>query len=364
MIGSILVVGGYGVVGSRIAADLATNYPGRVVVAGRHLDRAEAAAAAIGNGVQGRRIDVGVPDEIATALRGVSVAVNCIDQPQRGLMWAAIDRGLAYTDITPHLTSLGRGEAYERVIAAAKATGACVLLGAGLVPGISSVMVRALADELGGAESIETALMLSADDLTGPGSFDYLLQELTMGFDLYVDGADRPARPFTSPREVAYPPPMGLRQAYVFPFSDQVLYPRTMGARTVITRLSIDPPRIGRLLSVLIGVGATRALSRPRVRAALSRLRQRGRPAEPVAPYALRVDVRFGERTLTATLAGRGQANATASGTAALVRSLVDGDVTQPGAWMPEQVIDPERFFSRLADRGLQVASNVVGPLS
>lgn len=125
-------------------------------------------------------------------------------RPERGLLWAAIERGLAYTDITPHLTSLGRGGGYERVDAAARANGARILLGAGLVPGISSVIARTLADDLGGADRIETALLLSADDLSGPGSFDYLLQELTMGFDVHVDGTDRPAR---TPGRASWPTP-------------------------------------------------------------------------------------------------------------------------------------------------------------
>jgi len=54
------------------------------------------------------------------------------------------------------------------------------VLGTGLVPGISSVMVRALADALGGAERIDTALLLGARDASGPASLDYLLQELAM----------------------------------------------------------------------------------------------------------------------------------------------------------------------------------------
>lgn len=351
---SILIVGGYGVVGSRIAADLAADFPDRLLLAGRHLDRAESTAAAIGHGARGRQVDVTAASSIAAALDGVSVVVNCIDQPERGLLWAAIERGLAYTDITPHLTSLGRGAGYERVDAAARAAGARILLGAGLVPGISSVIVRTLANELGGADRIETALLLGADDLSGPGSFDYLLQELTMGFDVHVDGSDRPSRPYTAPRVVTYPAPVGPRRAYLFPFSDQVLYPRTMGARTVITRLSVDPPRMSRLLSLLVRTGAARLTARPPLRAALARLRRTAPDA--VARYALRIDVEHAGRAATATLTGYGQAHATATGTAALVRSLAGGEVIQPGAWMPEQVIEPEPFLDRLASAGLRVA--------
>ncbi|HEX9588487.1 MAG TPA: saccharopine dehydrogenase NADP-binding domain-containing protein, partial [Bradyrhizobium sp.] len=167
----ILIVGGYGVVGRRIASELGPDYPGRVVVAGRSRARADEAATAIGHGVLGRSIDIAVPSSIAASLDGVAVVISCIDQPGRTLLWAAVERGLRYTDITPHLTELGRGAEYERIDTAARASGARLVLGTGIVPGISNVMVRALADALGGADEIETALLLNAADVSGPASF-------------------------------------------------------------------------------------------------------------------------------------------------------------------------------------------------
>src|SRR4029434_5774069 len=103
----ILIAGGYGVVGRRIAADLAPDYP--VIVAGRHLVQAKAMAAAIGHGVRSRLIDVTVEASIGAALEDVATVVSCIDQPRRTLLHAAIERGLQYTAVTPHLTELGRG---------------------------------------------------------------------------------------------------------------------------------------------------------------------------------------------------------------------------------------------------------------
>jgi len=113
---------------------------------------------------------------------------------------------LRYTDIKPHLTELGRGAGYEKIEAAARLSGARLVLGTGIVPGISNVMVRALANALGGADEIETALLLSAADVSGPASFDYFLQELTMPFNIHLGGEDRPARAFSDPRLVEYPP--------------------------------------------------------------------------------------------------------------------------------------------------------------
>lgn len=184
----ILIVGGYGVVGRRIAAELGPDYPNRVVVAGRSRARADEAATAIGHGVRGRSIDITVPSSVAAALDGVAVVISCIDQPGRTLLWAAVERGLRYTDITPHLTELGRGAEYERIDTAARASGARLVLGTGIVPGISNVIVRALADALGGADEIETALLLNATDVSGPASFDYFLRELAMSFDIHLGG--------------------------------------------------------------------------------------------------------------------------------------------------------------------------------
>jgi len=79
----ILIAGGYGVVGQRIAAALASDYP--VIVAGRHLEQAKETAAAIGHGVRGRELDVTVEASIAAALQGVAAVMSCIDQPRRGL---------------------------------------------------------------------------------------------------------------------------------------------------------------------------------------------------------------------------------------------------------------------------------------
>jgi NAD(P)-dependent dehydrogenase (short-subunit alcohol dehydrogenase family) len=46
---------------------------------------------------------------------------------------------------------------------------------------------------------------------------------------------------------------------------------------------------------------------------------------------------------------------------AKIAATEIGREVDEPGAWMPEQVIDPERFFSRLATLGLHVDLVPVG---
>jgi hypothetical protein len=50
----ILITGGYGTVGRRVAADLAPDYAGRLVAAGRSAEKAGQLAAELGYGVRGK----------------------------------------------------------------------------------------------------------------------------------------------------------------------------------------------------------------------------------------------------------------------------------------------------------------------
>jgi hypothetical protein len=206
---------------------------------------------------------------------------------------------------------------------------------------------------LGGADEIETALGLDANDAKGPASLDYFVQELSMSFDIWLCGKDVPTRPFTAPKLVEFPPPIGAQLSYLFPFSDQVLYPRTMGVKTALTRLALLPTWLARLLALMVrtrasGLASTEAFRRFIVR------RQSRYPANNVCRFALRVDVRRGTRSRKATLVGIGQASAAAAGAAGVARSLINGEV-KPGAWMPEQILEPRPFFARLRAQGLNV---------
>jgi saccharopine dehydrogenase-like NADP-dependent oxidoreductase len=100
MTGDMLIEGGYGVVGRRIAALLAPDFPGRVVIAGRRLDRAQSTCSEIGFGARARRVDVDSRESVETGLGGVDVVVSSVDQREQYLVQACARRGLGYTDIT------------------------------------------------------------------------------------------------------------------------------------------------------------------------------------------------------------------------------------------------------------------------
>jgi saccharopine dehydrogenase-like NADP-dependent oxidoreductase len=326
-----LITGGYGTVGRRVAADLAPDYSGRVVVAGRSAEKAAQLAAKLEHGVRGRRVDVGDLGSVEAVLANVGLVMSCIDQPEPHLLRAAIARGLAYTDIAPHLMTRRPTEAMR---AEAVQTGARIVLGTALAPGISSLLARLGADRVGAVESIESNVLLSVGDTYGPASRVYLLEEIALPYAVRIEDRELPTRPFAASARVNFPPPLGERKSYMFPFSDQVFFPETLGARTALSRLALEPPWLGALLSALIRLRVTvmlrrRAGAEERVQRLSARLQRRYRGRDR---YGVIVEVQGARGRIRAGLVGRGQAMGTAIGAAAVVRALAEGEVMRdPG---------------------------------
>ncbi len=224
--GDILIVGGYGVVGRRIAALLAPRFPDRVLIAGRDETRSRELCRELGQGARPRRIDLNDALSIEAALDGVGTVMTCVAQREQHLLRAAIARGVGYTDIAPRLAFW---QGVREMTADARRTGARIILGAGLSPGISNMMAQTLARAAGRVDRVETAILLSLGDEYGPDSLHHVLEAVTQPFTVLERGHRHDAVPFSRGERIDFPPPLGPRTAYLFPWSDVVHYPDARG---------------------------------------------------------------------------------------------------------------------------------------
>jgi short subunit dehydrogenase-like uncharacterized protein len=350
----ILIAGGYGVIGGRIAKRLAALFPDRVIVAGRDRGKASAFAADVGNGLRARHIDV---DDLSTfdeSLSGVGVIVASVTQRNPTLLEAAVARGLAYTDTTPRL-AFWKG--VDGLATRARISGARVVLGAGLSPGFSNMMAARLAAPCARVDSVETSIFLGAGDRYGDDSLNHLIESLTQTFALETNGVVRETCAFNEYQRVAFPLPIGERKAYLFPWSDVVNYPQTLRCHTAQGYLALDPPALANAVAWLVRHGRSDwlRLAKKRkglvsiLRATASRLT---RPGIARDHYSLKVSVTSGECTTYMGLVGRGQADLTAASATQFVRELVDPSTIPVGVWYPEQVINADRFLRAMADEG------------
>jgi saccharopine dehydrogenase-like NADP-dependent oxidoreductase len=221
-----------------------------------------------------------------------------------------------------------------------------------------------MATLLGGSvDLIETAIALSLGDEYGRDSMAHVFESLARPFEVFQQGRHEVAVPFTQGAVVSFPKPVGLRRAYVFPWSDVANYPTTLGAQTSVGRFALLPPWLGYTANRLmrLGVGGllqSKSATASGSRRAIDGLKRRYAGRDE---FALVVRAERGGRSLAMWLGGRGQASITAFAAAEFARLLAEGAVQQPGIWLPEQAVEHERFFTSLGKAGWTVSDTPHG---
>jgi saccharopine dehydrogenase (NAD+, L-lysine forming) len=349
----ILIVGGYGHAGRLIVADMAPRYPDRVVVAGRNGNRARSCADSIGNGVRGMELDVTDEPAVDRALDGIGLVICCLDQRKPHLLRGAVERGLAYTDLSAELDFWITA---RRMHGDAVRTGARVLIGAGLVPGLAGVMAREAVTRTGAGGSVDVGVLLSVGDSFGPEALDWMLASAGRSFSIIENGRARRVRGMGDSRSMAFPFPFGVRTAHRFGIPDQVFYPETLGVHRAGSWLALEPGWIGSIASASVHAGLARALRGARVRRAITRvfaaLQERFSGSDA---YALTVEADGSRGTARLRLVHRNESHGTASSAAIMADALVADGSISPGVWLPEQVFEPGPFFAALETRGITV---------
>ncbi|HST41983.1 MAG TPA: hypothetical protein VLK58_20865 [Conexibacter sp.] len=342
----VLVVGGAGQVGSAIVAALAPLLPGRVVVAGRGLERARQAAAVVGHGVTALRLDVADP-ALAADPPPAAAVVMCIDDRPPGLVAAWLARGVRYVDVTATPARIAEIEALDGV---AREGGGSALLSVGVAPGLTNLLAASVADGFDAPPEIELLVQLGLGDVHGPAAVEWTL-----------DGLADPTA-LRDSRSFALPGRRRPLRAYRFPFPEQGILPRTLGVASASTWLALDPaPATGLfVLAARAGLGRLVARGRPRSRAAALRLLAAGgaAPGSDACVLAARArglrDGRPHERQ--ASLAGRREAELTGLVAAVATRALLHDD-PPAGVHHIEQVLKLDAVVASLRAAGAQLHS-------
>ena len=235
----ILLVGGYGVFGSRLARLLVRDGHD-LCIAGRDRGAAEALAREIG--ARASAFDRGAAmTTLMETLPGHDVVIDAAGpfhvqgaEPYR-LARAAIAAGVHYLDLSENAAFC---QGIAGLDGQAKAAGICVLSGLSSVPALSSAVVRALAGE-DAIHVIETAILPGNRSPRGLSVMHAILAQAGQEVPLWRAGRREYVTGWSAP--AAYMLPGGLRrQGWLIEVPDNRLFPAFFGARTVIFRAGLE----------------------------------------------------------------------------------------------------------------------------
>ncbi|MEM8642105.1 MAG: saccharopine dehydrogenase NADP-binding domain-containing protein [Cyanobacteria bacterium P01_G01_bin.54] len=250
---SILIVGGYGIVGRQLATLIRQSHPDlSLIIAGRNLAKAQILAEELGN-ASSLQLDVEQPNPLQGQKPNAIVAV--VNDPHNYLLMAAVQQGIPYLDVTRWTERLR--EAIAQL--ADQPLTAPVLFSSGWMGGIAAVITVAAAQTLQDIASIDISVLFSLQDKSGPNSVEYM-DRLATPFETLIDGQPQPVLPYTDPRRITFANGY-TTPVYRFDTPDQLTLPQTTGAKTVAARIAFDDMVSTQLLRFLTRSGIWKLIS-------------------------------------------------------------------------------------------------------
>ena len=342
----VLVVGGYGDVGGKICNLLADQFAGRVIAAGRNMDKGRRFSESTGGKVLAREIDI--YREVAEGtLSDVQLCIMALDLKDLTFVENCLSQGIGYIDVSATYEQIN---GIVQLHSLAEQNGATGIVSVGLAPGLSNLLAKYCTMQMDDTYTMEIGILLGLGEDHGEASIDWVLQNLQKDFTLKVNGKSEQVRSFQSPRGVDFPDHLGRYKAYAFNFSDQYVIAENLRIPEVRTRLAFESKFVTNLFYQLSRWGFFRLLRYSWFNRIMKFSLMKLKMGTDV--YALKVEAygtRLGEAASTfASVSGRSEAYATAMVAAKAAEQLLTDPLLPKGVHHIESLFEPKSFIQAL----------------
>jgi len=253
----ILVVGGYGQVGQYATLKLASMFPGKVIVAGRSLAKANDFAEKHNGLFDVLQLDIYDSDNIPAVMSTVCVVVMCLMPKNNGFAKFCIRADIHYVDISPSYDVIKK---FEKLREDAVINNSTCVLGVGLAPGLSNLLVKKAKQQFDVLQKAKIYLMLGLGEAHGNDGVKWFLDNVHSDFVKHESGTNKKIKPFVRKSKTTFAEPLGVRSAYSFNIADQFIIPKTLHIENVESYFCYDSRAITFLVSMLKRLGVFRLL--------------------------------------------------------------------------------------------------------
>lgn len=244
----ILIVGGYGQVGKYVTLELVNVFPKNVIVAGRNLEKANAFAQENDNLFETLKLNIYDKDSFSASIVNVKIAIMCLSPNNNDFAKYCIENGIHYIDISP---SNDVAKNIEKFKVEAENNHSTSVLGVGLSPGLSNLLVKKLNQNVTVLEKVNINLMLGLGEAHGQDGIKWLLDNIKSDFTVN----NIKIKPFGKCKKAIFNEPLGKRSVYPFNLADQYIVSKTQKIKNVLSYFCYDSKITTVLLSLLKNLG-------------------------------------------------------------------------------------------------------------
>lgn len=346
--GKILVVGGYGHVGQVICRELGEKFPGKVIAAGRDLEKAKRFASTTNQSVSPMKLDVHTSGDHQQILKDVFLVIMCLDQTDIAFAQSCLASGINYIDITASYSFLSRLRLLDHVAHGSKAT---AVLSVGLSPGLTNLLMQYSKANLDTINIGNISVLLGLGDAHGAAAIKWMIDNIDNVYHVFQNGVLTRVGSFTDRKETIFPAELGRRNTYRFDFPEQHFLPETLEIPSVSNRICFDSRTMTDGLALLRKLGLFKLVSLTKVKNLIVKACTKITGGSDI--FAAKVDV-FGTKSgklmnFECSVVGRKQSLITGKVAAIVAQSLYTASYPG-GVYHIEEVFDCLDIISQLSD--------------
>lgn len=337
---SIVIIGGYGLVGSEIARLIHVYHPEITIgIAGRSAEKASSLLKELGN-AHFIQMDVNEPESLNHLPSRPSALVCAVNDTHDYILKKAVSDGIPLVDITRW------NEPLLRAIESLKSVQlkSPILFSSAWMSGISAIMARHVINELENPVLVDIDILYSMNDKSGPNAIEFM-DQFHKSFAVIEDASLKWIKPLRNSHITNFPGSRRYR-TYRFGTPEQYTLPLLTGIRKAVTRISFDSGWVTRLLAFVVQSGLWKLISGKRFDIVRKSILYN--PGDGAAAVVM-VEAQGGDglkKTVTA-IDPLGQSHLTAVGALIQIERILGLDKAHP----PEGITFPEE--SPVIDRAM-----------
>lgn len=366
----ILILGGYGFTGRLLARHLLEQSEAQIILAGRHLQKAQALVEQLNAEFEGERVSARCADaasrqSLHEVLGAVDLLVVAAPATQHAdtVIHAALESGVDYLDVQLDANKLAILNSLAPEIARA---GRCFITEAGFHPGLPAAMVHHAAQQL---DRLDAATVAGYLNMGRALPYSDAVDELMEIFRNYQGQVYRNSD-WTKPgsyetREVAFGDEIGARKCFSMFFEELRALPQMYPTLQELGFfMSGSHWFVDWIITPLVFAGLKLAPRRGTRR--LGKLMWWGMQTFSKPPYLVLLKAEAtGERsgkqvTIEVTVSHADGYELTAIPVVACLLQYLDGSARRPGLWMMGHLVEPARLFRDMEQMGVQISSIIV----
>lgn len=365
---TLLILGGYGNAGFAIARLLLRETGARLVLAGRHTERAEAAARQLGeqfgnDRVTGRHADAADEAGLRRALEPVDMVVVASSTASgvRAVAEAALRSGADYLDIQYSPTKVRDLRAMAEDITA---SGRCFITDAGFHPGLPAALVRHVSPmfDVMDRAVVSSLISVSWDLRFSPSTLAEFVEELRDYQPLVFQDGQWRRTGLSGSRKVDFGPPFGVRPCVPMGLEELWQLPELFPALKETGFYMAGFHWFVDWFVLPAAMGSLRLFG-TRSASTMARLLHWGlrRFSGPPFGTVLKVEAageKSGRRSEVTLVLGHEDAyEFTAVPVVACLLQYLDGSIHRPGLWLMGHLVEPARLVRDMGRLGIRVST-------